>query len=114
MEITEELIQTIENRVIEYCIAAYKDQPTEVIIEEGSIYVEFTEYFGGESNTERYEVTLEKLTISLDEVSRVRIEKEKESAELRRIEAEKQKVIREERETNNRRRKYLELQQEFG
>lgn len=86
MKITKELLNTIYNRAVQYCIAKRNDgEPSEIYLREnGEFMAIWNKYFRG-AYTDEETFTYENLTEDLDEVSRLR----KEQEEATRIQYEK-------------------------
>ena len=113
-KLTEEVLKTIYKRAMQYCVAKYGSEASEIELEDGYINVNFVEYHCGERDVTSYIITADCLTQDLDEVYEERKRKEEEEKKKREYERIKQQQIREERERNQRRLKYEELKKEFG
>lgn len=114
MEITKEILETIRNRVNQYCHVKYKEEPCEIKIkEDDTIEVVYHKYARG-SYTDEYEIKVSELTRDLDEVHAERKEAEVKAEKARQAERKKDREARELRELEQRRRKYNELKKEFG
>lgn len=113
MEITNELLQTIHRRAMQYCFTKFGKEPDELHI----IGDSFTAVYGDSCRGEYYEINehfgVECLSIDLDIVSAERKRSEEEQRLKRDEENRKQDKERVLREQEERRQWYLKLKKEF-
>lgn len=114
MEISEELIETIYKRAMQYCVAKYGKEPGEIHIDEGSFKAVFGYTCYGEYNEDQEYFGVDCLTADLDEVYEQRMQAEAEEQKKREAESKRQNKIREEANQRNRKAEYLKLKKEFG
>ena len=113
MEITDELLETIENRAIEYFNALRNEEPDSISIEGGQIVAEYSTYCYGDTDYEHFYANAEQLTSDLDTVREERLKAKKlADEEAKKIRA-KREIERKEREKRNREIEYLKLKKEF-
>ncbi len=114
MEITQELLETIFNRAVQYHIAKYGNEPDKIQIEDDGTISGITEYYYcGSHETDSENFSASNLTEDLDEIARQRkvetdalIERQKKEA------LEREKRFKEEA-LEKRRQEYLQLKKEF-
>lgn len=115
---TREELKILYNRIIQVCIAKYDFDPTYVTIDVSSTedyeFYCYKSYFrNGDEDREEAFIKLSDLTEDLDELVRVRIEKENIAC-LKEEEQQKLRDIKRAEEDKERRRKqFLELKKEF-
>lgn len=113
MEITENLIEKIYRRAMQYCVAKYGSEADEIELEDGCLQVNFVSYCCGDRYVESHTINTECLTQDLDKVYDERMKAESEARIKREAERKRQEKIRKERETRQRKAKYDELKKEF-
>lgn len=114
MEITTELLQTINQRVYQYCLAKYNAEPCDITIDDdGIIHVDIGEYFRGEWEGRAYEIKAEDLTTDLDILIKERVERDRIRKIEQELQREKDRIKREEQDKRNRHTQYLQLKKEF-
>ena len=113
-QITSELLQTIYNRAVQYCVVAYNNgEPDEIHIEEdGSLKAKWSAYNRNYDDDYEY-FGVDKLTADLNEVYAERKKKEDEERKKQEEYNRQQERLRKERGREERRRKYQKLKKEF-
>ena len=114
MVITDEILEAIENRSIEYFIALRNEEPDSISIEDGMVVAEYSEYSCGYTDTEHFYASADQLTSDLDGVREERLRVKKLADEAAKIKRVKELKDREERSKRNREIEYLKLKKEFG
>lgn len=113
MELTENLLETIYKRAMQYCVAKYGSEADEIELEDGYLQVNFVSYCCGDRDVESHTINAECLTQDLDKVYDERMKEEAEARVKREAERKRQEKIRKERELRQRKAKYEELKKEF-
>lgn len=114
MTITSELIQTIYTRAKEYATALYgRGEPDSIELEDDTIVARWVEYWGGEKSEEKEYISVEALSMELDEAVRQRRAKEEEERIKREAYEKEQSKLRKAKEERERRLLYLQLKKEF-
>ena len=111
-EITDELLKTLVNRSFEFSIAKFGKEPDRVVLEgAGCLALVFLGYERGD---EEYEyIDAKDLTSDLDEVAKQRIEKLEQERIKQEQHRKEQEILNNQRQKEERRKKYLELKMEF-
>ncbi len=112
-DITEEMLTTLYTRVQEVYLSKHGHLPDEIHLEAGLFYCVYSEYYCGDTEYTNDYIHLSELTTDLDELVQLRLEREakaKEDSLRLQKEAQAKEVIR---QTELRRKKYLELKKEF-
>jgi hypothetical protein len=90
--ITTEDLKTIYDRAIQYCIAAFGDEPNNIeIYEDGTLIALYVDYCCGSREESSESIPIEKLTEDLDEV----IKERKQREEDQRIKRQQEEIERE-------------------
>ena len=115
MEITEELLKTIRDRVEQVFVAKTKHKPDNIeMYADGSFYVSKTwniSYGGTETIGEL--IVASDLVADLDEMVRIRKEEEDKEADRQLILEKERKLRFDQIQKNNRKIEYLKLKKEF-
>lgn len=112
---TTEQLHSLYKQVMQYCVAAYNEEPyTFDILESGEIEVFYSDYVGrGEYETRNYIIQPESLSQDLEEVYNERKKKEEEvRIKCKQEEIERQKLY-DAQQKEKRKQEYLKLKQEF-
>lgn len=113
-QITSELLQTIYDRAKQYALTKYGEEPDRIEIDsDGTITVRFIDYRCGEIDENTEYIVAENLSEDLDDVAKVRKEKEEQERIKREEYNKEQERLRKEREKETRRQNYLKLKEEF-
>lgn len=114
MNITTEQLQSIYKRAMQYCVAKFGHEPSELhLLEDGSFKVIYSSCNRGQYEEEEYFFEESCLTQDLDSVYEERKKAEEEQQEKQRIENEKRDKERKEREKRQRKEQYIKLKKEF-
>jgi hypothetical protein len=114
MEITSELLQTIEDRASEVGNIKFGSYPERVIVEGGSIILRYENYCCGSYEYEHEYISVEELTEDLD-IIREKAKKEKEKRiEEDRLKREKIAQQEKERKEEQEKNTYLQLKAKYG
>lgn len=111
---TDEMITLLYNRVYEFCVARYGEHVDRVEIDEDGIQGVVVTYQCGDTDIDRYYITLDELNNSnLDELREKRLEELRVKNEKARIEREKREAAEKERKTREEYNTYLKLKDKF-
>ena len=112
-QITTELLETIFDRVQQFCIVRFDSKPNSIMLEEGSLTAIWEDYLCGSIETTYECISVDNLTEDLQLLA----EKRKEQEEVERKELlakmEKEKIIDEKRKKEERKQQYFRLKKEF-
>lgn len=110
MQITEELLETIFKRAMQYSFAKYGREPNLITIEDGYLELLMNDTICEQS----YSVSVESLTEDLNKVYDDRMKAEAEERKKEEIKRQKEKELEAQQEKIKRRTMYERLKKEFG
>ena len=113
MEITNEILQTIYKRAIQYSINRFGKEPDKIELNDEYLEAVWENYKCGDYDIEKQFISAENLSENLDEVYKKRIQELEEKRIQEEIRRKKEEEERKKREKECRFQDYLKLKKEF-
>lgn len=111
--ITEQLIETIYKRAMQYCVAKYGSEPNNIILNDGSFSARWVTNCCGEYSEDSEYFEVEDLTADLDVLYIERKAKEQAERLAAENERKKREHDRKQQDKERRRNEYIKLKKEF-